>query len=574
MKLFDHLPLSNVQHKWHLLILSVLSIALRWYIPLYPKYGSLHDDQLLVGVANSMIRGEWMGDFVLSQGRVLSKPPGYSMFLYLAHFFPLPSTVLLQVIIVSAALVINAQLIFFGVKKSVGLTGFVATIFLPIWFGGEASRLYRDFYLSALLLLIIALNLLLIRWACFDNLFVNATKRKRQKFYLLVFTVGLLCSNVIVTKNIGFAPIVFSVIILGVCLSKGFFSKQISLRFIAICLAIFTVGTLVLVTSVKIVNKRVYGVAVTNNFTEGEFPKAMNLMASVKSGKPRPYVLVTKEMRRAMYVVSPTMKKLEFFLDRPEGTIWRSFSCLSPMEICDESALWFPWEIRDAVQQAGLASSAIDFEHTFKLIADEIQYACDQKLLTCGRKGLAPQIGAWDSISKRHLLESTSTLISGLFELKGGGGTVLGYAQDLSKQDFEMWDQTVNGIVKNVPANDVVPYIKSGSFTVNGLGSIFALPWRMFFLTGLIGYFVALLKKRRTCLLFIGLTGFVPLFGLIVQLAISDTQTGLYASLPPYYLPMYPFLLFSLTIGLNVILSETAVLKYFIATEGRNLESD
>ena len=558
MKFRTRLYLPSMKPQWHLMGLSVVSILLRWYVPLFPKYGSVHDDELLVGLAHSMKRGDWIGSFALSEGLILSKPPGYSVFLYFASFIPIPSTVLIQIAIVCSALVIHSQLLVFGVRKAAALIGFVITLFLPVWFGAESSRLYRDFYLAALMLLVVALNLALVRYLVFDKIHLGENKNKRWKAYLLVFVIGLICSNVVLTKNVGFAPIVFSVLSLFLCAWKLRQLNQFSFRFLLICLVVFLVGTQIFVGTVRIQNHRNYGVAITNNFTEGEFPRAVNMMASVKSGDRKVYVIVTKEMRNAMYAVSPTLQRISSYLEQPDGTGWRYFACNSPMEICDESALWFAWDIREAVHLAGMASSARDFEQTFKSIADEIENACIQRSLTCGRKGLAPQIGPWDTISKRHLIESMSTVMNGLFGLSGSGGFSLEFDQDLNRKDYAMWSETINGLPKNVITNNILPDVKSGFNTVNGLGELFNLPWRLFFFAGLVGYFIAASKKQWSLLLAIGGFGIVPLAGLAMQLAIADTQTGLYASFPPYYLPLYPFLILSLTVGLNILLSITS----------------
>ena len=202
MKFTTRLYLPSMRLQWHLMGLSVVSILLRWYVPLFPKYGSVHDDELLVGIAHSMKRGDWIGSFALSEGRILSKPPGYSVFLYFASFIPIPSTVLIQITIVCSALVIHSQLLVFGVRKAAAFIGFVITLFLPVWFGAESSRLYRDFYLAALMLLVVALNLVLFRYLVFDKIHLSENINKRRKAFLLIFVIGLICSNVILTKNV------------------------------------------------------------------------------------------------------------------------------------------------------------------------------------------------------------------------------------------------------------------------------------------------------------------------------------------------------------------------------------
>lgn len=533
--------------------LGVLSISFRWYKPTIPLYQAMHDDALFVRYASNIMNGKWLGDYVLQGNLTLAKPPGFAIFLAVAHHIPVPFTVVIQILVVLSALSIMTTIRSFGISKEIALFGYATSIFLPIWFGKDASRVYRDSFLAALVIALIAVTLIVFRLY---------EKRINQniifKLCCAIVTLGLIISLVRITKNIEISSYGFVGISIAFLLLKDRKLAFQRRKIIVVAFVLFFLSINTLTVSVEQLNKSNYGVSLTENYTKGEFARALNVIASVKDSSQQRYVPLTKSMRLSIYSVSPTFRLLEPYLELPDGTGWRGQACNSPLKICNETALWFTWELRDAVVMAGKGDSATEFEQFFKKVTEEIVNGCEKKTIACGSRGVAPGIGPISEMSPRHIAESLSGTAIQIYNLAGAGGESATFDPSVEQNTIDLWNSTVHGIPSNSPLDIYAPGINSGSETYELLINVFRPVWQFFCSIGLVGLLVFLLKRKiryRANLLGITFGGMAGVSILCLQLAISDSEMGLFVKTgTAYYLPMYPFLVLVFTIGANSVI--------------------
>lgn len=530
---------------------GLCSVLLRLYKPIVPLYESINDDALYVNLAKSILDGNWLGKYSDLGNITLSKPPGFAIFLSAVSFVPIPFVVIIQCVVVVAAFSARKSLIDFGAHGVAASFGYYLSIFSPIWFGFDSSRVYRDSFLAALMMSLIAFGLLMARLV--KNIGNNS---QMKKFMVSSFFLGIIISWIRITKNIEIAAYVF-VALTFVLL--GFKYRDL---LTANWKAILGAGLLIVLSSnmlnvaVGALNQKHYGVALTDNYTKGEFPRALNVLASVSDSKQKDYVPLTGVMRAKIYAVSPTFSKLRPFIEDPSG-FWRRYACYSDLKICDEAGLWFTWEIREAVVLAGMDNSAGQFEDTFRRISEEVSEACRTKVIACGASGIAPGIGPVDEISPRHVVESFAASVTQIFGLAGSGGESATYNSDVNPENVRLWESVVRGLPQNKPLENYMPGVNAASETERLLTTLYTPIWQIAFIVGVFGSLVWI-NFRKTIfnypLFAIGVGSFGGASALVLQLAVADAEMGLFVRTgSAYFLPSYPFTIIVITLGLNSV---------------------
>lgn len=432
-----------------------LSLAFRFLIPPNPKYGLVHDDELMVNLASQIINGNWLGSYETLGHLTLAKPPGYAIFLAATNPLPWAPTVSAHILLILGIFLIARELLILGVPlKGVALwTAFAA--FTPAWFWDETSRIYRESLLLGLTSTVLGLSLLssrLIRSACID-----LNRRNLTKLSTALFLNGIFIGFFYITKPSWHAVLFVAI---GVSSSYLFMAKQLDrkLRVIGIAFVLVCTITPALIAGKYIGQKNfeTYGVRAIDSFGNGQFPRALNSIYSIEDTEDRKYVDVNAKMRAAMYSISDTASLLEPYLEGNPGEIWKGQPCQTKLNICDESGPWFAWELRDAVQSAGLGNSAIEFEETFRKIADDIDQACESQQIKCEQKGIAPGLDSIDSLGKRDLLDAIS--LSFVISANGeAGNSPREFSSVLTDERYKLWNETVKGLPENIELSSYEP---------------------------------------------------------------------------------------------------------------------
>lgn len=551
---------------FHLLLLvsSGLSILLRAAVPPFPIYNSMFDDELMVVFANNIIDGQWLGDYTELGHRGLAKPPGYAIFLVLTRWLPWAPTVSVHLLLLAGLWLITHELRQLTLSRYLVVAFFIFVAFYPIWFNEPMSRIYRDGFLGALTMSLLGLALLTRRQLSTLSLSHRPLRsmgfRSVSRLLLPLLALGLLFGWFIITKNSWHFVVA---IILGLWLSalplrRSSLAGQLRLGISALVIVFVTTGLIVFSLAAK--NNAAYGVTQMDTFTQGPFADAMKVMYSVRDNENRPYVDITAKMREKMYSVSPTFSKLRPYLELAPEQGWRATSCQSAMKICDESGAWFPWDLRDAVQSAGLGKSASAFNATFEAIAKEISAGCREKRILCERPGLAPGLDSLDSLSPRVI---GNAFLYGVGELLNpdSGRSSRPVSQSITESQAQLWNRVARDLP---PASFATDYEANSYMLVDArrvLGAMYGAIWPLIFITGLGGLFLGLSKRltRRHSVIGIGLLFASAIF--VGQLALIEASSGVYM-IPGgqmYMICLYPPVFVGIVLGLSNVITRLKV---------------
>lgn len=524
-----------------------LSLVFRFLIPPSPKYGSVHDDELLVILASQIMNGNWLGNYEALGHLTLAKPPGYAVFLAVTNPLPWPPTVSAHMLLLLGILLISRELLILGVPvKGVALwTVFAA--FTPAWFWDQTSRIYRESLLLGLISTVLGLSLLssrLIRSTC-----INLTRLNLAKASAALFLTGSFVGFFYITKPSWHAVLFVAI---GVSSTYLFIATSLdrNLRVSGIVFVMIATIAPTLITSKYVGQKNfeTYGVRAIDTFGNGQFPRALNSIYGIEDTEDRKYVDVNAKMRDQMYSVSETAALLEPYLEGNPGEGWKVQPCQTTLDFCDESGPWFAWELRDAAQGAGLGRSAIEFEDTFRKIADDIDQACDNGQIKCENKGIAPGLDSIDSLGKLDLLDAMS--LSFIISADGEAGNFpREFSNVLTDERYKLWNDMVKGLPENVELSSYEPNNRFLGDTRRLASAPYSNLWLILLLAATFGVLVKIksvplgeLAGNFRWLAVVSAIGYGIYAGQIALLEASSgmymTQGGILYLIPAIYLQM------------------------------------
>lgn len=390
------------------ILVFLASMCLRILIPPYIVVNSPNDDFLGVMLAHSLIQGHWLGAWTPD---LLSKPPAYPFYLAIVHFFRISPTIPMHVFYLAASFYVTSIILKNSPISSIFRRNLKKMVFLilafnPAVFAGDFSKIYR---ISFSVVLVVAYFGLLFDLANRVNEYLNSKVQAPQfsnlfkKFWKPSMSLGFLYAISVLNRFESYWILVPSLVLLFIILITGsdfriHFSNihilsprnLLRARLAGVLVLIGVVSYLIPIEVVSSTNKAVYGVSEIENFYSGNFAKAIKLWESVQNGKsPYSFIAVSRGQRDAIYPYSPAARQLSVVLDSSPNTGWKTFNC-SMTRICDESGIWFPWELRTAAAQTGQIHNEQDFQRFFAGLSNEIEAACIHKQVKCGRLGSGP----------------------------------------------------------------------------------------------------------------------------------------------------------------------------------------
>lgn len=556
---------------WSLIFVlaGVGSIFLRFLVQPYPIFEAIHDDFLLVKLANNIENTGWLGPWQLN---TLSKGPGYSLFLSLTHFLPWAPTVTLQIMIVFAGYLFVVELFARKYKTVVVFLCFLFIVYFPIYFGWTFSRFYRDGLLTVLALIF---TILVLRISRIISLGIQP---KTIKNYIDIVVTALIAGMTLgaffITK-VSWQFLLFPIVSLVIISLIGLFGRnrtRTNIKFVPLALTLIALiaGASVFPSFVAIKNYRNYGVFVTDDFSQGGFSAAVTQMMRVQDTDRPEYVDVTSVMRQKIYSISSTARELQPFLETEPGVGWKSHSCQA-LNICNESGLWFPWELRDAAFAAGFADSPVLFQKKMYQISKDIEIACSQGSLDCNPPGLSPGLRSLTLISPRLFLDAYGNGLLQISEISSAS-----FLHEQIKQPPEdvkkIWEETVSDI-GNISSS--TSSWNPGSRSVEGitswLKSIYLLFWPIMFILGFASLFITQTRKfpQRNDQKILGFSFYVSGFVFLALMSVMEADGGMYLTAGGnlYLLCAYPLFMVGSVMGiLNLF-------EYFQNTlNGKNLQ--
>lgn len=396
----------NKKKLYYFYILCVLIIKLILVSPIriFANSSAFYDDAMLVNHANSLLSYLWLGQY---NEITLAKGIVFPIYLTVLHQFSIPYLIGNTLLCFCTALffiIVASKLI---KSKIILATIYTILMFNPITYASATySRVYRDSIYQYLVIILFS--------------FIVAVYLSKEKSVkrLLFYCVGsgIFLSLVWFTRedSLWVIPFVGAALIISACFI--IFNKQTTKRALRLsCLALPILILLICHTTIAAINYKYYGVFITNDYLEGNFPKAYKALSLVKPVDWQASVPVTKLTREKIYAVSPSFMKLKPYLENNHFET-------SLMGNANGGA--FPWALRDTVTQAGI-TDAKSQQIFYQKLADEINIALTSGKLESRSGYIFTFVSPWDNRYLMPLQNSFSQALDMVINFKGMSFTSL-----------------------------------------------------------------------------------------------------------------------------------------------------
>ena len=369
---------------WVGVLLTVCKLWLTRAQSVYAIAGAAHDDRLFLLMAESIVRGDWLGAY--SQ-MTLAKGPFYSICIALLYWVGVPLGLGMQ-LAYAGACALFTRACQPAIRSGVAL---LAIYSLLLWnpMSYEAPTMGRIIRQQIYTPLGIAIFAGLVARYC-----RREESLRRQLPWAGLLGVAFGCFWLTREESVWLVPSV--VLLAGAALFWAFRSAFLSGWIMLTSLILAALIAALPVGLVSWQNYRHYGWFGTVEFHAAEFKDAYGAMVRVKIGPDLDYVPVTRQAREAMYAVSPTFAKLQPYLEGDYGRGWAGASSAMtglPAEERQIGGGWLMWALRDSVAAAGFCHNAREALNFYKHMAREINQACDEGRLPAypKRSGFMPR---------------------------------------------------------------------------------------------------------------------------------------------------------------------------------------
>lgn len=342
-----------------LLLLLILKIIIVQVQPTNAKYSMIYDDQLMIEQANSIISGEWLGEY---NSKTLTKGVFTPLAMALIYILNIPFLIGKE-IFYGLACIIFILIIRKKIKSEIALVFIYAIILLnPVEYSSQLCRAYRDGIYMSLILLLTSFLI---------GIFLNRKESiKRQiKYFIglgITFSATYLCRE----ETIWLLP--FILVITIATIIPNYLNKKILLYIIPIMITIISVNI------ICVLNYKYYGIYTLNQYWGNAFTSAYGALLRVKPEEEKQRVPITRETMNRLYELSPKFAELKDFLEGEEGDNWRNIGITIEGEL---TGAYVQWALMDAVESLGYYENASKAEQYYTDLAKEINQLCDEGLI-------------------------------------------------------------------------------------------------------------------------------------------------------------------------------------------------
>ena len=361
--------------------------------------GAVQDEQLYIFLANSIVQGNWLGDY---NNLTLVKGPFYPLFIAFSFLAGLPLIFSQHILYILSCLVFVLAVSPVIKNRHVLVLIFLIILFNPVTFAADVMpRALRD---------AIYPSLVLVLWSCAAGLLLRY-ERSIKNLLLWSLGLGTSLSFLWLTREEG-VWILPAMIMLTAVTGYAVIKSSAERRFIRLIIIIFPY--LILLSSISIisaVNYRYYGVYETVDIKSKEFKAAYGALSRVETPQDHVFLPVPEHARQKIYQISPSFAELQPYLDKSIAH-WsemlcrsakladilphfdkRGFENLFEVACQDIAGGWFLWAFRESVSSAGYYSSAPSARDYYRKLGREINDACAAGTLECTppRNTLAPR---------------------------------------------------------------------------------------------------------------------------------------------------------------------------------------
>src|SRR4051812_6497992 len=301
------------------------------------------------------------------------RPPAYPLFIALVHLPGIPLRLAIELLQLTAYLVIVHALRKIAVPNGVCLVLFGAMALHPASFQLNNYTMSDCFYAAILPLSVGGLLLLLftgkLKHALWSGAALAVLWNAREESILIVPMLA-----------------VFAALALWLRRTQAGSWKNAALAWWKpLGAMIATLGALIV--AVDTANYRTFGSFTRSDMISTSYTKAYNALLRIRPDSLEHYIAISSASLEKAYAVSPTLARLRPQFDGPLGFAWRVPATAALGH--PEYGLWFMWAFRSvAANTDDIYASPASANAFYSQIAREINTACEDGRLSCRRAPL------------------------------------------------------------------------------------------------------------------------------------------------------------------------------------------
>lgn len=388
-------------------LLGAIRIWLMMGMPVFITGNSPHDDMALMNHANSVLNGNWFGEY---SRYTLMKMPIYSLFLACCSFLNIPYLLGLGILYTFACITFIFSIKYLIKNETLLMLIYILLLISPVMLSYNAQKLYRMAIIPASVILVIS---------CFSAIYI----RRNCNIKILIpwaIGAGFSLSFFWFTREDSIWILPFVVAAVCITIISLFFKykkekKEIFIRSILVTTPIIILfGFNILFCTINYLS---YGIFATNDLVSTNCAKVMNNIYKIEPEEEKPYVWINKSTVEELYKVSPTFSLLKNSMDIIYQGFWQSWG-MYPND-GEIEGNYFLWALRDATASIGYYTDAKKTDEFYKKINSEIETAFKNGLLTKRKSFVFSSIArSWKAENAKLLYDTSLESLDWIFNYK------------------------------------------------------------------------------------------------------------------------------------------------------------
>lgn len=354
-----------------LLIFVVASALIRYWLtaglPITAHAHGTYDDALFIRLAESVVSGQWLGDY---DKLTLVKAPLYPLYIAANYLLGLQFKTMEHAIYIVACVILYLALIKARVNPYLALVPFMLLLFNPY----HHASVERGWFYAAIVFLVIA--------GIYYMISIRTVSGSIRSSHAFLLGLGLAALYLSREETIWLYPL------LAVAFTLLFYQpdRQRALLLMSKVLPLLLLGMAIPISAVLSMNYLKYGHFGIKDSAVKEFKTTFKLMKSVRTDEEKPFVDVTHKSLTQMFDVSPALARFQPHLQGSLGKQWGGLMCKRHAEACNEiGGGYIFWALRDALAAEGYYQSPDKMRSVYSEISEELQRGCSSGRLDCSR---------------------------------------------------------------------------------------------------------------------------------------------------------------------------------------------
>ena len=361
---------KNKQFLLFAIFFLIIKIILMKDVTIYAITTAFADDQLMVHIAEKLLRLNWLGGY---NHYTLAKGCFFPFFLAVGKFFHIDFISCVQIFYA-----LSCYLFLRAIRPVICFQWtiypfYLLMLFNPIMASSEViQRVYRNSITPAQVLLVFGGQL---------GFYLRYQYGKKFSMkWAIVTTCGFISLWFSREDTIWVVPflIVSAVVIFLKAIIHGFFHNvtcKKRVQYIIILLLPF-LALPACRLPITLINGVVYNSWTDNELTHGAFPKVMKALYAIDMEEPTPYTSIGREKIEKVYEISPTLASIQDSLDAVMDLYAAQSGRIEEnKKYGNVENGWFFWALRDAVQLEGYYEDGRTADRFYQAIYNEIEIA-------------------------------------------------------------------------------------------------------------------------------------------------------------------------------------------------------